>query len=76
VGRSWVYEHAVEKERWIRRLPPARRGRAERQQGKANVDSALGASGPPAATVDRSAEDMAAPPPRRSDVEVAARGIP
>ena len=76
VGRSRDYEHAAEKQHWIRRLPPVWRVHAERQQGKADVDSALHASGPPAATVDHSAEDLAAPPLRRSDVEVAAQGIP
>jgi hypothetical protein len=74
--RGWVYEHAAEKQRRIRRLPLVRRARAERQHGRANVDGALHASGPPAATVDRSAEDLAAPPSRRSYVDLAARGIP
>jgi hypothetical protein len=76
VGRSRVYDHAAEKQHSIRRFPPVWRVRAERQQGKADVESALHASGPPAATVDRSADDLAAPSPRRSDVEVAARRIP
>jgi hypothetical protein len=76
VGRSRVYDHAAEKQHSIRRFPPVWRVRAERQQGKADVESALHAGGPPAATLDRSADDLAAPSPRRSDVEVAARGIP